>query len=64
MDAGGRAEAKVLRGQIFSSAQWTTFGTLKPNLSMHVPPGADAPKTSMPTKASAHLAPVASTQVH
>merc|ERR1719253_259604 len=36
------------------SAQATTFGTLKPNLSMHVPPGADAPKTSMPTKASAH----------
>merc|ERR1711956_14693 len=28
--------------------------TLKPNLSKQVPPGADAPKTSTPTMASAH----------
>jgi len=35
-------------------AQPTTLGTLKPNLSMQVPPGAEAPKQSMPTKASAN----------
>merc|ERR550532_92823 len=36
------------------SAQLTTLPTLKPNLSRQVPPGAEAPKTLMPTKASAH----------